>query len=102
MEVVINHWFRKIGFRFDAMAAFLLCQEKGIDLNEIDTLNGQELILGWTYNAHVSYMMIRYRKPLSYKKYVHIRGKLLASKWEKVLKTMQESSVGDEKKKVSL
>lgn len=101
MEVIINHWFKRIGFRFDALAAFLMCQQFDIDLNDIDKMDPRDAVLGWTYNAYVSYMMQRYRKPMSYKKYIRIRGGITQKKWEKVISTMQKANETGEKKKES-
>ena len=102
MIVKIKRTFRVIGFRFDAMAAFLMCQHHGVDLNSIDKIPKDEYSLSWVWSAHRSFCMWQYKKPLSYDKMKTFIATMRKSEWDDVLAAMVASSNqgGNDKKKV--
>ena len=103
MIVKINRRFRTIGFRFDAMAAFLMCQQYGVDLNTIDTIPKEEYTPSWVWSAHRSYCMWQYKKPMTYNNMKDFIAKMRKSEWDAVLNSMAQSSApesNDDKKKV--
>jgi hypothetical protein len=103
MEIVFRRIHRKYGFRFDALAVKLMCEQYGIDLNQIDEIPKHESITAWIYNAHLSYSMYHYRKPrLTYKKTKKFIAVMQKQDWDKMLDVMQKSqgeSNGDTTKK---
>ena len=61
--IVLRRWFRKVGFRFDAQAALLMCEQFEVELSDMDKIPKDEYVPAWCYNAHRSYSMWNYRKP---------------------------------------
>jgi len=95
--------WRTIGFRFDALAVFLMCQHKGIELDELDTIPKAEYTSLWVWSAHRSYQMWRRRKDLltlsATEKFVSTMPK---KEWDEMLAVMLSTQPkgGDDKKKV--
>ena len=105
MVVEIKRRFRHpVGFRFDALAAFLLCQQWGVDLNTQDKIPRDEYVSSWVWSAHRSFCMLRYREPMTYKKMIRFINRMRKAEWDMLLKAMTEVKVDetDDKKKVQL
>jgi len=102
MIVKINRRFRVIGFRFDAMAAFLMCQQYGVDLNKLDTIPKAEYTPSWVWSAHRSYCMWQYKKPMTYSKMKVFISRMRKSEWDAIINGMSSASApeSDDKKKV--
>jgi len=102
MIVKIKRRLKTIGFRFDAMAAFLMCQQYGVDLNTIDTIPKEEYTPSWVWSAHRSFCMWQYKKPLSYDKMKGFIARMRKAEWDKLLEGMAVSSTPqtEDKKKV--
>lgn len=98
MIAELRRWYRRIGFRFDALAAKLLCEQFGVDLDSMDKIPKEEYIAAWVWNAHKSYSMYRYKKPVySYAKMKKFIALMPKSEWdEKILPAMYASSPPDE------
>ena len=63
MIVELKRWWRVVGFRFDAHAAFLMCQQFGVDLSDMDQIPKEEITPAWVWNAHRSYCIEKCQKP---------------------------------------
>ena len=63
MLAELKRWHGVVGFRFDALAAKLLCEQYGVDLDGMDKIPKEEYVAAWVYNAHKSYCMHKYRRP---------------------------------------
>jgi hypothetical protein len=106
MTVELKRWFKTVGFRFDALAVMLMCEQYGIELSDLDEIPQADYTAAWCYNAHRSYQMKRYKKPLikgvtAMKKFIAVMPK---DEWDnKVLPAMVKSQGpagdGGEKKK---
>lgn len=105
MVVEIKKRFRRpVGFRFDALAAFLLCQHHGVDLNTMDKIPPGEYVSSWVWSAHRSYCMLRYKEPMRYEKMKRYIARMRKTEWDGLLKAMTsvKAEGGDDKKKVQL
>lgn len=102
MIVEIKRLFRSIGFRFDAMAAFLMCQHHGVDLNELDKIPSKELSPSWVWAAHRSYCIEKNKRSLSYEKITKIISRMRKDEWDRITEAMLATRApdGDDKKKV--
>lgn len=103
MTVEIKRRFRRaIGFRFDAMAAFLMCQYHSVDLDALDTIPKSEYTASWVWSAHKSFCMLRYKKPMPYEKMKRFILRMRKSEWDAILDAMitTKSPEGNSKKKV--
>ena len=102
MIVKINRRLRVIGFRFDAMAAFLMCQQHGVDLNKLDSIPKEEYTPSWVWSAHRSYCMLQYRKPMTYNKMKVFISRMRKSEWDAIIEGMSLASApeSNNKKKV--
>lgn len=102
MIVKIQRAFRVIGFRFDAMAAFLMCQHHGVDLDGLDKIPKDEYTLSWVWSAHRSFCMLQYKKPLSYDKMKKFIAGMRKSEWDQIINAMSSTinEGGGDKKKV--
>lgn len=103
MEIVFKRITGKFGFRFDALAVKLMCEQYDIELNELDKIPKYESVTAWVYNAHRSWSMYHYRKPkLSFKKAKRFIDNMKKHEWDRMLEVMQESQgkqEGDDSKK---
>ena len=102
MTVEIGKRFHKVGFRFDALSVYLLCEQYGVDLNTMNDIPKDEYVVSWCWSAHRSYCLKNYRKA---KRLVWMRrfiNDLRKTEWDKIIKTMTEvrGEGGDDKKKV--
>ena len=101
--IVLKRWFRKVGFRFDAQAALLMCEQFEVELSDMDKIPKEEYVPAWCYNAHRSYSMYNYRKPLySYKGMKKFIGLMPKKEWDLLLAEMvkaQPPQDDSEKKK---
>lgn len=88
MEVELKRLFRKVGFRFDSMAAWLMCQEFKVDLDSMDKIPQDDYLPSWVWSAHRSYSMDRYKKPMSYDKMKVFIAKMRKSEWDKIIQAM--------------
>jgi hypothetical protein len=103
--VEIKRRFRSVvGFRFNALAGYLLCQHWGVDLNSMDKIPADEYLSSYLWCAHRSFSMMRYRKPVirtpeRMKCWIE---NLRKNKWDVIVKAMTEAKgeAGDDKKKV--
>jgi hypothetical protein len=103
MIVEIKRRFRRaVGFRFDAMAAWLMCQQHGVDLDSMDKIPKEEYVFSWVWSAHRSFCMMRYRKPMNYEWMKHYIARMRKSDWDKVLEAMTDTRTpeSNDKKKV--
>jgi len=102
MIVKINRRLRVVGFRFDAMAAFLMCQHHGVDLDKLDDIPKAEYTPSWVWSAHRSYCMLQYKKPMSYDKMKVFIARMRKSEWDTIIQGMASASApeADSKKKV--
>jgi hypothetical protein len=103
MIVEIKRRFRRaVGFRFDAMAAWLLCQHHGVDLDGMDNIPKEEYVTSWVWSAHRSFCMLRYRKPIPYERMKVFIARMRKSEWDILLKAMviARAPEGGDKKKV--
>lgn len=105
MILVLKRPLRSVGFRFDALAVFLMCQHYGIDLSEMDRIPKSEYTTSWVWSAHRSYRMwMRKKDQLNRKQAERFISKLRKSEWDDMTAAMlagQGESKGDSKKKVS-
>jgi hypothetical protein len=103
MEITFRRITGKYGFRFDALAVKLMCEQYDIDLNQIDQIPRHESVAAWVYNAHRSWSMYHYRKPkLSFKKTQKFIDRMQKRDWDKMVEVMRESQgnqEGDDSKK---
>lgn len=103
MTVEIKRRFRRtVGFRFDAMAAWLMCQQHGVDLDSMDKIPKDEYISSWVWAAHRSYSMLKYRKPVfTYVQMKRFIARMRKSKWDLLLQAMTQTKAPEtDKKKV--
>jgi hypothetical protein len=103
MILTIKKPFRRtVGFRFDAMAAWLLCQYWGVDLNGMDKIPADEYVSSWVWSAHRSYSMQRYRKPvLTHEQMKRYINRMRKTEWDQLLQAMTSSKAPEtDKKKV--
>jgi len=102
MTVEIKRRFRRaIGFRFDALAAWLLCQQYGVDLNTMDQIPKKEYTSSWVWSAHRSFCLQEYEKPKTYGWMKIFISRLRKSEWDLILETMSVTRApesGDKKK----
>ena len=101
MIVEIKKRLRTVGFRFDAMAAFLMCQHHGVDLDSLDNIPKDQYTITWVWSAHRSYMILKVKKPLSYQAMTKFIEGMKKSEWDKIIAAMTETSnktEGDKKK----
>jgi hypothetical protein len=84
------------------MAAWLLCQQYGIDLNSMDSIPKEEYVSSWVWAAHRSFCMMRYRKPMSYEWMKRFISRMRKSEWDIILKAMTDTRApeSEDKKKV--
>ena len=100
MIIVLKKRFRKVGFRFDALAAWLMCQQHGVDLNEMDKIPPDEYLASWVWSAHRSWSMFaRKRDVYDYKGMKCYIERMQKSEWDKVIKAMSSSRAPESKKK---
>ena len=103
MLAELKRWRGVVGFRFDALAGKLLCEQFGVDLDSMDKIPKEEYIAAWVYNAHKSYSMYRYRRPkYDYKGIQRLLENMKKSEWdEKMVPAMYASRApeGDGQKK---
>ena len=104
MVVEIKRRFRRpVGFRFDAMAAFLLCQHWGVDLNSMDKIPADEYLSSYLWCAHRSFCMMRYSKPIvrNVERMKWFIDNLRKTEWDVIIKAMTDAKgEGGDKKKV--
>ena len=92
MTIELKRWWRTVGFRFDAQAAFLMCEQFGVDLSDMDKIPKDEITPAWIWNAHRSHSMQRYKKPLySYQSMKKFIGLMPKSEWDLILEAMYKS-----------
>ena len=95
---------RSVGFRFDAMAAFLMCQQHGVDLDGLDSIPRGEYVTSWVWNGHKSYCIYGHKKPMEYDKMKRFISHIRKSDWDSILeamvKTQSPKGEGNDKKKV--
>ena len=94
-----------LGFRFDALSVFLLCEQHKVDLEQIRTINPDEYVSSWVWNAYKSWCMYQYKKPkISYEGMKTFIMRMPKGEWDKLIKAMMESrrpeSENNDKKKV--
>lgn len=104
MIVELKRWWRVVGFRFDAQAAMLLCEQFGVDLSDMDKIPKDEITPAWIWNAHKSYSMQKYRKPrYGYKRMKIFIEVMPVKEWTLMMEAMLRSrgpeGKADEKKK---
>ena len=98
MLVELRRW-RKVGFRFDALAAYMMCEQHGVDLDEIEKIPQTEVRPSWIWNAHKSYCMRKYRRPrFTYNQMKRYIGTMQQRDYEKLLEAMMSKE--ESKKKV--
>ena len=91
MIAEIGRW-RKKGFRFDALSVFLLCQQHGIELDQIDSIDKREYIPSWIWCAYKSWCMFRYQRPrMSYDAMKRFISRMHKADWDKVMEAMTAS-----------
>jgi hypothetical protein len=104
MTVEIKRRFRvrPVGFRFDALAAWLMCQQYGVDLNGMDKIPREEYVSSWVWSAHKSFCMMHYREPMPYAKMKKFIARMRKTEWDMLLAAMTEvkSPPEEDKKKV--
>lgn len=52
----------KVGFRFDNFAWIKMCELMGVEFDQLDNLEENELILGWLYGAYYSFCAYKNKK----------------------------------------
>ena len=101
MIVEIKRLFKAVGFRFDAMAAFLMCQHHGVDLDSLDKIPKDEYTLSWIWSAHRSYMILKVKRPMSFDHMKRFVARMRKSEWDQIIEAMTvTSNQGEGKKKV--
>jgi len=102
MVVEIKRRFRRaVGFRFDALAAFLMCRMHGVDLNAMDQIPAAEYTPSWVWSAHRSFCLDNNCVPISYSRMKVFINRLRKSEWDVILKAMTDTRApesGDKKK----
>lgn len=87
--IVLRRWFRKVGFRFDAQAAMLMCEQFGVELSDMDKIPRDEYVPAWCWNAHRSYSMYNYRRPrYDYKGMKRFIAFMPKQEWDLMLEAM--------------
>jgi len=101
MVVEIKKRFRRpVGFRFDAMAVFLICEQYGIDLDGMDKIPKDEYVTSWVWSGHRSFCMLNYRKPMTFEQMKRYIARMRKTEWDKILDAMANMKAeGDEDKK---
>ena len=100
MIIELKRW-RKVGFRFDALAAWLLCEQHGVDLNEMDKIPKEEYLSSWVWSAHRSWCMFeRMKDRYSYKQMKRFIDHMPKKEWDMIIETMSKSRAPESKKKV--
>lgn len=102
MIVEIQKRCRKVGFRFDALAAFLLCEQYGVDLNTMDDIPRDEYVVSWCWSAHRSYCLKGYKKARNLAQMRKFINGLRKTEWDSIVRAMTDArgEGGDDKKKV--
>jgi hypothetical protein len=102
MIVVVKIRFRRVGFRFDALAAWLLCQQYGVDLDEMDKIPPEEYIFSWLWSAHRSFSMFNRKKDkYNYEGMKRFIGRMPKNEWDRVLEAINSTKAPASKKKAS-
>lgn len=98
MIAELKRWFRTIGFRFDAMAVMLMCEQYGIELSELDQIPQTDYMTTWCLNAHKSYQLKRYRKPIikTMRQMQYVIDSMQKKEWETVMLPAMVKSRGPE------
>jgi len=104
MVVEIKRRFRlhPVGFRFDAMAAWLMCQQYGIDIDGMDKIPKDEYSDSWVWSAHVSFCILKKPHPwryMTYKKMKCFIARMRKSEWDMLLAAMAAVRATDDDKK---
>jgi len=102
VEIKRRFTLKPIGFRFDAMAAFLMCEQHGVDLNSMDKIPKEEYVSSWVWCAHKSFCVMRYRRPMTYDKMKKFISRMRKTEWDLLLANMVATRAPetDDKKKV--
>lgn len=101
IEIKRRFRFRAVGFRFDAMAAWLMCQQHGVDLDSMDKIPKEEYVSSWIWSAHRSFCMMRYRQPMAYEKMKQFIARMRKWEWDRLITemtTVKTSETEDKKK----
>jgi len=92
MLVELKRWGRKVGFRFDAQAAMLMCEQFGVELSDMDKIPAEEATAAWVWNAHKSYCMRKFRRPrYNYRQMKRFIGLMPKQEWDRMLEAMLTS-----------
>ena len=90
-----------MGFRFDALAAWLMCEQHRVDLSEMDKIPSDDYLPSWVWSAHRSYCMFERTKDRydyeGMKKFINCMPK---SDWDKIIECMRSTKAPESKKKV--
>lgn len=63
VELRYPFWLRrKVGFRFDNYAWIRMCELTGVEFDQLDQLEENELVLAWLYGAYYSYCAFKNKK----------------------------------------
>jgi len=104
MIAEIKRRFRKtVGFRFDAMAVFLVCQQHKVDLSELDKIPKEIYLNSLIWSAHRSYCIDKNRITLTdCKGMERFVNRLRKKEWDIIIEAMlsARSEVEGDKKKV--
>jgi len=101
MIIVLKKRFRDIGFRFDALAAWLMCQHHGVELNEMDKIPPDDYLPSWVWSAHRSWCMFaRVNDRYDYEGMKIFINRMPKSDWDKIIDCMRSTKAPESKKKV--
>ncbi len=103
-EISFKRITGKVGFRFDALAVKLMCDDYNLELDQLETIPKEEYIPAWCYGAHRSYNMHRYKRPkLNLRKVKKFIAVMRKEEWDELVKVMMmtqgEQGESKEKKK---
>lgn len=100
VEIKRRFRIRPVGFRFDAMAVWLMCQQYGVDLNRMNEIPEKEYLDTWIWSAHKSFCVMRYRKPMTFEKMKRFIRMLRKYEWDLIIGAMNTAKAEtDDKKK---
>jgi len=102
MIVVFKKRLRDVGFRFDALAAWLMCQQHGVDLSDMDKIPVEEYLPSWIWSAHRSWCMFkRVNDRYDYKGMQKLIENMPKKEWDQIIECMRSTKAPESKKKVT-
>lgn len=100
MVIVFKKRFKRVGFRFDALAAWLMCLQHGVELSEMDKIPPDDYLPSWVWSAHRSWCMFaRVQDRYSYEGMKRLIEDMPKKEWDQILECMLSTKAPESKKK---